>query len=75
MKKKTLGFCSLTQSLNRKSMFAVLPSDINCFKSGLLHLTSQPYCKQGRSAKVKDGIVNLNLRNYLIDRYNIDDRE
>jgi hypothetical protein len=50
-------------------MFAVLYSDINSRKSGLLHLTGQPYCKKCRSAKVKDGIMNLILRNYLIDRY------
>jgi hypothetical protein len=37
-------------------------------KSGLLHLTGQLYCKKSRSAKVKDGIINLFLRNYLIDR-------
>jgi hypothetical protein len=40
-------------------MFAVLHSDINCFKFGLLHLTGQPYYKKSRSAKVKDGIINL----------------
>jgi hypothetical protein len=40
-------------------------------KSGLLHLTGQPYCKKGRSAKVKNGIINLILRNYLVDRYTI----
>ncbi len=39
------------------------------FKSGFLHLTGQPYCKKSRSAKVKDGITNLILWNYLIDRY------
>jgi hypothetical protein len=50
-------------------MFAVLNSDINSLKSGLLHLTAQPYCKQSRSEKVKDGIINLILGNYLIDRY------
>jgi hypothetical protein len=50
-------------------MFSVLHSDINSLKSGLLHLTVQPYCKKCRSAKVKDGIINLILRNYLIDRY------
>jgi hypothetical protein len=48
-------------------MFAVLHSDINSHKSGLLHLTGQPY----RSAKVKDGIINLLLRNNLIDRYSL----
>ncbi len=58
------------QNLDRKSMFMVLHSDINSLKSGLLHLTSQPYCKKGRSAKVKDGIRNKSLRNYLVDRYN-----
>jgi hypothetical protein len=52
-------------------MFAVLHSDINSLKSGLLYLTGQPYCKNGRSAKVKDGIINLSLRNYLVDRYNL----
>ncbi len=50
-------------------MFAVLHSDINSLKSGLLHLTGQPYCKKCRSVKVKDRIINLILRNYLIDRY------
>jgi hypothetical protein len=50
-------------------MFAVLHSDINSPKSGLLHLTGQPYCKKSRSAKVKDGIINLFLTNYLVDRY------
>jgi hypothetical protein len=52
-------------------MFAVLHTDINSLKSGLLHLTGQPYCKKSRSAKVKDGIINLILRNYLIDRYRV----
>jgi hypothetical protein len=41
------------------------------FKSGLLHLTGQPYCKKSRSAKVKDGIINLFLRNYLVGRYTL----
>jgi hypothetical protein len=50
-------------------MFAILHSDINSLKTGLLHFTSQPYCKKSRSAKVKDGIINLILRNYLVDRY------
>jgi hypothetical protein len=52
-------------------MFAVLHSDINSLKSGLLHLTSQPYCKKCRSAKVKDRILNLILRNCLVDRDNV----
>jgi hypothetical protein len=52
-------------------MFAVLHSDINSLKSGLLHLTGQPYCKKSRSAKAKDGIINLILRNYLVDRYTL----
>jgi hypothetical protein len=51
-------------------MFAVLHSDINSHKSGLLHLTGQPYRKKSRSAKVKDGIINLFLRNNLIDQCN-----
>jgi hypothetical protein len=59
----------LFQFHNKKSMFAVLHSDINSLKSGLLHFTSQPYCKKSRSAKVKDGIINLILWNYLIERY------
>ncbi len=50
-------------------MFAVLHSDINSLKSGLLQFTGLPYCKNNRSAKVKDGIINLILRNYLVDRY------
>ncbi len=51
-------------------MFAVLHLDINSRKSGLLHFTGQPYCKNCRSAKVKDGIINLVLRNYLVHQYN-----
>ncbi len=51
-------------------MLAVLHSDIISHKSGLLHLMVQPDCKKSRSAKVKDGIINLFLRNYLVDRYN-----
>ena len=50
-------------------MFAVLHSDINSHKSGFLHLTGQPYWKKSRSAKVKDGIINLFLRNNFIDQY------
>ncbi len=48
-------------------MFEVLHSDINSHKSSILHLTGQPYWKKSRSAKVKDGIINLFLRNNLID--------
>jgi hypothetical protein len=51
-------------------MFATLHSDINSLKSGFLYLTGQPYCKKSGSAKVKDGIINLILRNYLNDQYN-----
>jgi hypothetical protein len=50
-------------------MFAVMHSDIKSFKSGLLLLTGQPYCKRVDSVKVKDGIINLILRNYLVDQY------
>jgi hypothetical protein len=50
-------------------MFVVVHSDRNSLKFGLLHLTGQPYCKKSRSAKVKDGIINLILRNYLTVRY------
>jgi hypothetical protein len=35
----------------------------------LLHLTGQPYCEKSRSSKVKDEIINLVFRNYLIDQY------
>jgi hypothetical protein len=52
-------------------MFAVLHSDINFLKSGLLHFMSQPYYKKSRLAKVKDGIINLILRNFLVDRYTL----
>jgi hypothetical protein len=60
-------YCLLFEFHKWKSMFAVLHSDVNSLKSGLLHLTGQSYCKKSRSAKVKDGIINLILRNYLID--------
>ncbi len=50
-------------------MLSVPHSDINSLKSGLLHFTGQPYFEKSRSAKVKDGIINIILRNYLIDRY------
>ncbi len=57
---KQFGFssfwCLLFPIHKRKSMFAVLHSYINSLKSGLLHLTGQPYCKKSRSVKVKDGI-------------------
>jgi hypothetical protein len=46
-------------------MFAVLHSDIDSLKSGLLNLTGWPYCKKGRSARVKDGIIILIFMNYL----------
>jgi len=52
-------------------MFAVLHYDINSPKSSLLHLTGRPYWKKSRSAKVKDGIINLFPRNNVIDQYNI----
>jgi hypothetical protein len=62
-------YCILFPFHERKSKFGVLHSDINSLKSGLLHLTGQPYCKKSRSAKVKDGIISLFLRNYLFDRH------
>jgi hypothetical protein len=62
-------YCLLFPFHKRKSMFAVLHSDINSLKSALLYLTGQPYCKKSRSAKVKDGIKSLILRNYFVDRY------
>ncbi len=58
----------LFQLLNIKSMLAVLHSDISSLKSCLLRLTGKPYCKKGRSAKVKDGIKKLSLLKNLIDR-------
>jgi len=70
--KKPLGFY-FTIMFN----FSISQKEINVcsiafiyqlLKSGLLHLTSQPFCENGRSAKVKDGIINLILRNNLIDR-------
>ncbi len=62
-------YCLLFPFNNRKSMFEALHSDINPLKSGLLHFISQPYCKKSRSAKVKDGIITLILRNCLVDWY------
>jgi hypothetical protein len=59
-------YCLLLQFLKRKSIFAALHSDINSLKSGLLHLTRQPYCKKSRSAKVKDGIITLIFRTNLL---------
>jgi hypothetical protein len=64
-----VNFCLLFPFYMRKTMFAILHSDINYPKSGLLHLTNQPYCKKSRTAKVKDGITNLILKNYLLDQY------
>ncbi len=40
-------YCFLFQNVNRKSMFAILHSDINSLKSGLLYLTGKPHCKKG----------------------------
>jgi hypothetical protein len=45
-------------------MFSVLHSDINSLQTGLLHLTSQ---LKSKAAKVKDGIRNQSLMNYLLD--------
>jgi hypothetical protein len=41
-------------------MFAVFHSDINCPKSHLFHLTGQANSQNGRSSKVKDGIISEN---------------
>jgi hypothetical protein len=62
-------YCLLFPFDKRKSMFAIPHSDINSLKSGLHHLTGQPYCKKSRSAKVKDEIINLVFGNYIVDRY------
>jgi len=51
-------YCLLFKPFNMKLMYAVLHSDINSLKSGLLHLTSQPYCEKCISSKVKEGIRN-----------------
>jgi hypothetical protein len=48
-------------------MFAELNSEINSRKSSLLHLTSQPYWKKKRSAKVKDGIITYFLGTISLD--------
>ncbi len=60
--RKHFGFssfnCLLFPFHKRESMFAVLHSDIRSVKSGLVHLTGQPYCKKSRCTKVKDGIIN-----------------
>jgi hypothetical protein len=48
-------------------MFATPHSDMNSLKFGLLCLTSQPFCKKGRSAEVKDGIMNKPGNISLID--------
>jgi hypothetical protein len=70
MKKETYCFssfyCLLFPFHNRKSMFAVLHSDINSLKYGLLRLTGSLIAKR---AKVKDGIINLILRNYRVDQF------
>ncbi len=59
------------QLLMRKSMFAILHSDINSVKSGLFHPTSQPNSQKGRGAKVKDGIMSGTkfLGTISVDRY------
>jgi hypothetical protein len=64
MKKKNTGFSSFYcfNFTRGKYMFAALHLDINSLKSGLLHLTGQPYCKKSRPAKVKDGNVVLLTR-------------
>jgi len=61
-------FYSLFQLLTRKSIFPALHSDIISLKSGLLHLTGQPWCKKSRSAKVKDGIMKFNERGSTVNR-------
>jgi hypothetical protein len=48
-------------------MFSELNSEINSHKSSLLHLTTQPYWKKKRSAKVKDGIITYFLGTISLD--------
>ncbi len=73
MKKETLVFQFIVLFIGSKSQ-----QEINVygtafrqqlFESSLLHLPGHPYSKKSRSAKVTDGIINLILRNYLIDHY------
>jgi hypothetical protein len=52
------SYCLLLQVLNRKSMFAALHSDINSFKSGLIHLSGQTNFGKARAAQVKDIIIS-----------------
>ncbi len=52
-------------------MFAELHSDINSHKSSLLSFNRPALLEKNRSAKVKDGIINLFLRNNLIGRYTL----
>jgi hypothetical protein len=65
--------CISFQLLMRKSMFEAMYSDINPLKSGLRNLTGQPNSPNGRSAKVKDGIISeiKLLGTISVDRYDI----
>jgi hypothetical protein len=51
-------------------MFAASHSDIDCLKSGLLHLTGQSNSQKGR-AKVEDGLTSgtLFLETLSVDQY------
>ncbi len=62
-------YCVLFQFLSRKWMFAFLNSDINSLKSGLLRLTSQPYCKKGLISKSQ--IWNYKLKPEELSRWSI----
>ncbi len=61
-RRKQFVFRSMFQNLNRKSMLAVLPSDINSLISGLLHLTGKPYCKKTRFSKSQRWNYKLNSK-------------
>jgi hypothetical protein len=58
-------------NVSKYQQLVVLHSNINSLKSGLLHFTGQPYGKKSRSAKDKDGIINLIVRDNLVDRYSL----
>jgi hypothetical protein len=66
----SLFYCLLFQLLERKSMFVILHSDINSLSLASFIYPSSLIEKKSRSAKVKDGIINLICKNYLINNTN-----
>jgi hypothetical protein len=70
MKKKTLGFYFILLfivSVSQQEINVSTAFSYQLLKSSLLHSTGQTYCKKSGSAKVKVEVINLILRNYLID--------